>query len=417
MKSISTLAIALSLLAGGALVTAPAAAQKKKQAAAPAQPAQWAAKMSKEEVAALQAVETAVNAKDWAAATTALAAAQPIATSVDGRYFIGQFQFSIGSGTNNLQLQSQGIDAMIASGGGDPTKMAPVHKSQGTLAMQAQDYAKAERAFARWAQLAPNDPEVGLATAQAKFGLKKPQEALPLFQQAIATQEAAGQTVPEQLYLAALQSAADAKMWPQAQTLSTTVVSRFPSAKNWRNALLIYRQSGTLEPTTQLDMLRLMRATKSLGAANEYLTLADQLARGRFYVEARSVIEEGVASGKLSRSNGDVAAILKEVGGRLVGDRAALTELDPRARSAPTGEFALRIAEGFYGHGDYAKASEMYRLALQKGGVDANLVNTRLGIALALAGQRPQAEAAFKAVTGPRSGLASYWLLWLAQRA
>jgi hypothetical protein len=78
---------------------------------------------------------------------------------------------------------------------------------------------------------------------------------------------------------------------------------------------------------------------------------------------------------------------------------------------------ALRIAEGYFGHGDHAKAAELYRLALQKGGVDANLVNTRLGIALAMSGRRPEAEAAFKAVTGARAGLASYWMLWLSQRA
>ena len=54
--------------------------------------------------------------------------------------------------------------------------------------------------------------------------------------------------------------------------------------------------------------------------------------------------------------------------------------------------------------------------ALQKGGEDANLVNSRLGAALALAGRRPEAEAALRAVTGPRADLAGFWLAWLARR-
>ena len=54
------------------------------------------------------------------------------------------------------------------------------------------------------------------------------------------------------------------------------------------------------------------------------------------------------------------------------------------------------------------------RAALQKGGQDANMVNTRLGAALALAGQRAEAEAAFRAVTGQRAELAQLWLLWLS---
>ena len=200
MKKASSVAIALSLVVGGAVLSAPAPAQKKgKQAAAPAQPAQWAPKLRKEEVPALQAVQKAIDAKDWAAASTALAAAQPVATSADARYFIGRYQLNIGTGSNNAQLQAQGIDAMIASGGGDPTQTAPIYRLQAQLATQAKDYAKAEAAYARLAQLTPDDPKLVLANAELKFLQNKPQEALPLFQRAIAGQEAAGQEVPENL--------------------------------------------------------------------------------------------------------------------------------------------------------------------------------------------------------------------------
>jgi hypothetical protein len=417
MASSVAAAAALAMIAGSYSVPADAQKKGKQAAAAPAQPAQWAPKLSKEEAVALQAVEKALTAKDWAAASAALAAAQPIATSPDGRYFIGQYQYSIGTGTSNQQLQLQGVDAMAASGGGDPSRMAPIFKVQWQQAVQAKDWAKAEAANARWAQLAPNDPELPLAMAEMKFRQNKPAEAFPLFQRAIATQEAAGQTVAEPLYLFALQSAANAKMWPQALTISKTLITKYPNPKNWRNALLIFRQSGSGESSSQLDTLRLMRAAKSLDTRDEYLALADLLARGRFYSESKNVLEEGFASGKLPRGTADATAIMTEVSARIAPDRAALPPLEARARSGATGEFALKIAEGYYGHGDYAKAAELYRVALQKGGVDANLVNTRLGMALALGGRRAEAEAAFKAVGGARSALASYWQLWLAQRA
>ena len=420
MKTSPSIAIALSLVVGSTLISAPAEAQKKSKAAAaaaPVQPAQWAPKLSKAEVAALQPVEKAVLAKDWAAATAALAAAQPALTSVDARYMAANFQFTIGVGTNNTQLQSQGIDAMLASGGGDPARLPVLNRLQGQFAVQAKDFAKAEAAYERWRQLAPNDPDAAQVSAEMKFLQKKPREAFPMFQQLIAAKQAAGQPVPDNLYLFALQSAADAKMWPEAMALSKTVVQRAPNPKNWRNALLLYRQGNTLESSQLLDMLRLMRATKTLEGRDEYLVLGDLLARGRFYAEARDVLQEGFASGKLARTHPDAVAILNDVTGRISGDLAALPSLEPRARSGANGELALRLAEGYFGHGNHAKAAELYRLALQKGGVDANLVNTRLGIALALAGQRPAAEAAFKAVTGNRASLASYWQLWLSQRA
>jgi hypothetical protein len=54
----------------------------------------------------------------------------------------------------------------------------------------------------------------------------------------------------------------------------------------------------------------------------------------------------------------------------------------------------------------------MYRIALQKGG-DPAVVNTRLGIALARAGQKAEADAAFKAVpAGTRGQLAQLWMAW-----
>jgi len=413
----SGIALAIALTVGAGF-SQPALAQKKGKEAAPAaQPAQWAPKLTKDEAAALKPVETAIAVKDWAAASAALAAAQPKLTSPDARFYYGQFQVNIGVGTNNAQLQSEGIDAMIASGGGDPSRALLLYKTQGGLALQAKNYAKAEPAFARWVQLAPNDPDAQLALAEVKYRQNKPAEAFPMLERAIAAKQASGAAVPEAWYRLALQSAIDAKMQPQAATLSRTLLGSYPTPQNWRNALLIYRQGTTLDNDTRLDTLRLMRASKSLDRSDEYIALADALARGRFYAEARDVINEGRSSGKITSSNADATAILNEVSGRISGDRAVLGGLEGKARADARGATALNLADAYYGHGDYAKAAEFYRLALQKGSVDANVANTRLGIALAMAGQKAPAEAAFKAVTGARQSLASYWLLWLAQRA
>ena len=52
---------------------------------------------------------------------------------------------------------------------------------------------------------------------------------------------------------------------------------------------------------------------------------------------------------------------------------------------------------------------------MQKGGVDADTVNTRLGIALANSGDKAGAQAAFDTVkTEPRPGIAGLWLAYLA---
>jgi tetratricopeptide (TPR) repeat protein len=242
-------------------------------------------------------------------------------------------------------------------------------------------------------------------------------QAIALVRQAIASNKASGQKVPEGLYKLGLQSALDAKMNNELVPLTREFLGAYPTTANWRLALDLYRQSVNADDETLLDTFRLMRRVKTLDRASEYMALADALARGRYYAEARDVVNEGISAGKFNAANPSASAVLKEVSPRISGDKAALTGLEGRARSDATGAFALKVADGYFGHGDYAKAAEYYRLAIQKGRIDAGLANTRLGMSLAQSGDRAGAEAAFKAVTGARAELASFWLLWLTQRA
>jgi Flp pilus assembly protein TadD len=108
--------------------------------------------------------------------------------------------------------------------------------------------------------------------------------------------------------------------------------------------------------------------------------------------------------------------LMRKASARTSADRASLSGIEGKAMADATGSLALKTADAFFGYGDYSKAVALYRAALTKGPVDANLVNTRLGMALALAGNRAEAEVAFRAVAGPRAALAAYWLVWLAQR-
>ena len=72
----------------------------------------------------------------------------------------------------------------------------------------------------------------------------------------------------------------------------------------------------------------------------------------------------------------------------------------------------------------FEEAVPLYRAALQQPGVDRVAVGTRLGAALALAGRRTEAEAAFRGVAASGDSaaaarwyadLARFWLAWLAR--
>jgi tetratricopeptide (TPR) repeat protein len=172
-------------------------------------------------------------------------------------------------------------------------------------------------------------------------------------------------------------------------------------------------QEGAGEDTQMiLDAYRFGRVAKAL-QANQYVALATTLDRAGLPGEAKALLEEGVASGTVQSSQAEAARLLRDANSRITEDRAALPAQIKQARSAAGGRQARLAADALAGYGRHAEAIELYRLALSKGGDDANLINTRLGATLALAGQKAEAQAALKAVTGPRAELAALWLLWL----
>jgi hypothetical protein len=77
----------------------------------------------------------------------------------------------------------------------------------------------------------------------------------------------------------------------------------------------------------------------------------------------------------------------------------------------------MTTAEAYYGYGDYAQSAELYRVALTKSGVDKDLANLRLGMALAGAGDKAGATAALNAAGGAQAAVARLWLAYLAQKA
>ena len=50
-------------------------------------------------------------------------------------------------------------------------------------------------------------------------------------------------------------------------------------------------------------------------------------------------------------------------------------------------------------------------------GADVATANLRLGMALAMSGDKAGAETALKAVTGPKASLAQFWLAYANSRA
>jgi tetratricopeptide (TPR) repeat protein len=371
--------------------------------------------LGKEERASLLAAHTALQARDYATAGTAIQTAKSVARSPETRYLAASLQLKLGIETSNSAAQAQGIEAMIDSGAAPATELEELYKNQGALGLSSGKWDKAEAAFTRWAEIAPNNPEALLTLAEVKDDRKKLPEAVALIDRAIELRRAAGQPVPESWYKRGLKHAFDAKMAPASLKFAQGLVSAYPSPKNWRDSMLVYRDIAQPDPATRIDALRLVRSAHALSGERDYMEAAEALAAGGTPAEAKAVLDEGVAAKMVDPAKPAFKDMIAANGKKATAEKAKLAGLRTKALAASTGELALAAGDAHYGAGDYAKAAELYRAAIQKGGTDADIANMHLGMALALGGQRAEAETALRAVAGQRAALASYWLVWLAQ--
>ena len=367
------------------------------------------------ERAAILPLQTAVNAQDWAAATAALPAAQAAATTPQAKFLVGNFQFRLGEGTNNDQLRAAGVDAMLASGAVPPDNLRTLVGAQASFAINAQNWAVAEPALIRYLELDAGNAERLRQLAEVQIRLNKLPEALATYQRIIQAGEASGQKAPQEQYQRALTIARQLRNSEATAQLGQALLTAYPTPENWGVMLSAYRQEQANNADVALDLRRLMLAAGAFSRDADYIEFADRLRQAGLLGEARAVLDQGISRGKLTAGDSTVQSLSASINSRLAADRQSLDSSRTSAMAASGGRAARIAADNFLGYGRHADAAALYRAALQKGGENADLLNLRLGIALALAGQRAEAETAFRAVTGTRSQLANYWLMWLAR--
>ena len=418
MRKFPTLMLgtALALGAAGLVSVAPAEAQrnKKEKEEAPAQPNFKLTKGVRDNIGKAQA---AIAKNDFAAAAAAVAAAEPEAKTGDDRYVIGITKLNIGSKQNDMAVVGQGIDMVLASGSAPAADLPALYRNQGALAVQAKDNAKAEAAYTKLVEVDPNNAENMVMLAEIKYQNQKPQEALAALDKAVTAQKASGQPVNENWYKRGLGIAYDSKLKPETLKWSEAYVQAFPSPTAWRTALQIYRQDNPLDDGQTLDLFRLARKAKALQGERDFFDYANTAMERGLPGEAEAVINEGFASNMVERTSKPLNEVKNLSSPRVAADKASLPASATRAASAANGTPALNTADAYLSYGDFAKAAELYKLALTKGGVDANVANTRLGIALAQQGNKAEALQAFSQVQGARKPLADYWTIWLNQQA
>jgi tetratricopeptide (TPR) repeat protein len=360
---------------------------------------------------ALVDLQKAVNSNDTASIPAKLAAAQAVASTKDDHYLIAQLQLKAAVAANDDVATASAIDAVAASGFASPATVAQLYGAVGSKFYNAKQFDRAAAAFERASALNPSDSQILINLAESRVSQGRKADAVALLQRAIQLRTAAGQKPEEAMYKRAVGIAYDQQM-PGTTELAREWIAAYPSPLSWRNGLALYQNLSKPDVEGALDALRLMRATGAMSNSADYSLYATAAAEQLNYNEAQAVVDEGLAAKHIDPTSPLFRDIIK---GLKAKQKATDADLAEASKTAKSGMLLLRIGDRYYGMGEYAKAIELYHQSMGKAGVDPNLANMHLGMALARSGDKAGAASAFHAVSGNLAEIAKYWLIYTQQ--
>ncbi|WP_313534337.1 hypothetical protein [Sphingomonas sp.] len=422
MKVVSKLALTAMLALGStALVSTPALAQKDKKGAA-AKEDPNALKVGDAFRKAAQPAMDAVQAKNWAAATPALDALDQVAQNDDEKYYAAYLRTRVQIGQNDMAGLTKTLPILIASPR-TPANELPIYKRQyytivGNQALNEKKYPEAIDGLTKAREAGNNDFDVSIALANAYAATGKPNESVAEVDRAIQAVRATGQKPPVAWYQFAIPRVYATGNRAATAEWMKKMIADYPTKQNWRWGVLVMRGSadsagGRLTAAQRIDLYRLLRTTKVLADQNDYLDYAESVNAAGLPWEAVKVIDEGRAEGKLPAGNADIGRVYASAQTKSKSE-GSLTPLIKQSQAAANGKMAAQTGDAFLASGDYAKAVELYDMALQKGGVAADDVNLHRGIALYNLGRKDEARTGFGQVkAAPAVDLAALWMVAL----
>lgn len=425
--SMSKLALAVALSAGIAAPTllAPASAAKKEDT-------KPGYKLSPGVLKVAKPAQDALQANDLATAETNTAAVEAAATTDDDKYVAAALRYDLeqrkiaaaqqanpNAPVDETKLAAP-LTALYSSPNTTPDAKARYAYRLGMLNYNSKKFAAANQYLQQAQQMGYKDPNLSLLLVKSKVDGGDVKGGLADLDTVIQQSTSAGQKAPEEYYRYAIGRANAANLKPETMTWLTRYVQAYPTAKNWRDVTVMYGlQQGsmaTLDKDQKLDLYRLLRMANALADQSHYLDYAQTTRDRGLPGETVAVVQEGIAKGKVPNDANTKAFLATATASAKA--EGSLSGLEAKAKSAADGKLAAQTGDGYLGQGNWAKAAELYKVALSKGAPNADAVNTHLGIALTHAGDKAGAQAAFGAVkTQPRSDIAALWTAYLNQSA
>ena len=405
---VSSLAFALALVGGTAVgltaVATPAYAKEK-------------AKYTKDFVEAYKPLEDIVNkAKDTAGLDAGRPLVQPMVdkiTNDDERFAGGGLILQLGLKLKDQGLQRQGLILQLDSGQVPPERLAQYNYFVGGMFWQDKDYEGAKKYLTQAFDLGYTGDTIGSLIGGSYFNQDQYQQGLAKLMSMEKAREAKGSKLSEDAIRRALQTAYNQNLGDQVADWGAMLVSRYPSADAWNVAVEVVLDTYELSSDQALDLYRLLRLNGALKTTREYVDYINAIDPRRLSNEALPVIQDGIKQGLLKPDDAFVKESLQVASSRAPKDKSEAEEIANEGRTASTGIAARAAGDNYLALGMPEKAVKMYKIAGQKGGVEADRLQMRTGVAETEAGDYDAATQQFQQVTGKRVPVAKMWLAYI----
>jgi hypothetical protein len=412
----SALCAALVLVAG----TPPdAAAQSRKKKDEAAQQEQSGPQYSKEFRKAAQETSKLANDKKWPEVLASLPALEALpALSMDEKKAIATWRLQATQAIGEPEAFVAAIETHLREGYAEPAQIGPMHRQLAAHYNTQKERAKAAEHFQKFVDLTSDVQPDELETLGRLHRLNSDYPACGKWLgESIELSKRRQETPKEDLF--AVRDDCYYKIKDNAGRLANLeqLITYYPDKKYYSNISNLLRNVTQDDRIVMLNTYRLAVSDPKGGLAvvGDYYNYSDLARNGGSSGEAVRALQRGMQD-KVVPDVGTNLQALKEAQAEVQADKRTLAAEVAAAEANAKGEVAVKVGLGLYSAGDYAKAAELVRKGIAKGGVarldDANLL---LGAALLADKRKAEARAAFEAAqaaagAGPLASIARMWI-------
>lgn len=327
---------------------------------------------------------------------------------------------AFGAGDKRLALAS--LEAALESPAFPAADRLTVMETTVKLARELDDYPRALRWLGRYLRDGGNDPALRMLYPQLLRATGDHAGAIREVKAIIAADEAAGRPTPDNLLRtmgASAQAIGDQASYRMA--LEGLVVST-GRPDYWADLISrVSARPGFAEDRLRLDVYRLMQQVGVDLAGDEYVDLAERAQQAGQPNEALTALDTASAKGLLAkaRNQAGLQKLRDQVGKAAAQDRSSFDDSEKSARAAKDGNPLVSLGLAVLSAGDADRAVTLMQQGIAKGGLrHPGQAQLWLGMALARAHRRDEAQRAFAAVTGAdgAADLARLWSLYLKEK-